>query len=33
MEGELISAWGVVRLIGGLQAKRDPLRREVLISE
>jgi hypothetical protein len=33
MEGELISAWGVVRLIGGMQAKRDPLRREVLISE
>jgi phytoene dehydrogenase-like protein len=33
MEGELISAWGVVRLIGGMRAKRDPLRREVLISE
>jgi hypothetical protein len=33
LEGELISAWGVVRLIGGAKAKRDPLRREVLISE
>jgi phytoene dehydrogenase-like protein len=32
-EGELVSAWGVVRLIAGTQAKRDPLRREVLISE
>jgi phytoene dehydrogenase-like protein len=33
LEGELVSAWGVVRLIAGGQPKRDPLRREVLISE
>jgi phytoene dehydrogenase-like protein len=33
LEGELVSAWGVVRLIAGTQGKRDPLRREVLISE
>jgi phytoene dehydrogenase-like protein len=33
LEGELVSAWGVARLITGTQPKRDPLRREVLISE
>ncbi|HVZ74429.1 MAG TPA: hypothetical protein VHJ20_18740 [Polyangia bacterium] len=33
IEGELIAAWGAMRLIGGMQPKRDPLRREVLISE
>jgi phytoene dehydrogenase-like protein len=33
LEGELVSAWGVVRLIAGGQPKRDSLRREVLISE
>jgi phytoene dehydrogenase-like protein len=33
LEGELVSAWGVVRLVAGGQPKRDPLRREVLISE
>jgi phytoene dehydrogenase-like protein len=33
LEGELVSAWGVVRLIAGGAPKRDPLRREVLISE
>jgi hypothetical protein len=33
LEGELVSAWGVVRLIAGGSPKRDPLRREVLISE
>jgi phytoene dehydrogenase-like protein len=32
-EGELVSAWGVVRLIAGGQPKRDPLRRDVLINE
>jgi phytoene dehydrogenase-like protein len=32
-EGELVSAWGVARLITGTQPKRDILRREVLISE
>jgi len=32
-EGELVSAWGVSRLIAGGQPRRDPLRREVLISE
>jgi phytoene dehydrogenase-like protein len=33
LEGELVSAWGVSRLIAGGQPRRDPLRREVLISE
>jgi phytoene dehydrogenase-like protein len=33
IEGELVSAWGVVRLIAGMQPKRDPLRRDLLISE
>jgi phytoene dehydrogenase-like protein len=33
VEGELISAWGVVRLIAGVAPKRDPLKRELLISE
>jgi phytoene dehydrogenase-like protein len=33
LEGELVSAWGVARLITGTQPKRDLLRREVLISE
>jgi hypothetical protein len=33
LEGELVSAWGVVRLIAGGLPKRDPLRRDVLISE
>jgi phytoene dehydrogenase-like protein len=33
LEGELVSAWGVVRLIAGGSPKRDPLRREVLINE
>jgi hypothetical protein len=33
LEGELVSAWGVVRLIAGGTSKRDPLRREVLINE
>jgi len=33
IEGELVSAWGVARLITGTQPKRDILRREVLISE
>jgi phytoene dehydrogenase-like protein len=33
LEGELVSAWGVARLITGTQPKRDILRREVLISE
>jgi phytoene dehydrogenase-like protein len=33
LEGELVSAWGVSRLIAGGQSRRDPLRREVLISE
>jgi len=32
-EGELVSAWGVARLITGTQPKRDTLRREVLINE
>jgi phytoene dehydrogenase-like protein len=32
-EGELVSAWGVVRLIAGTQGKRDQLRRQVLIDE
>jgi hypothetical protein len=32
-EGELVSAWGVVKLIAGTQGKRDQLRREVLIDE
>ena len=33
LEGELVSAWGVSRLIAGGQPRRDPLRREVLINE
>jgi phytoene dehydrogenase-like protein len=33
IEGELVSAWGVARLITGSHPKRDPLRREVLINE
>jgi phytoene dehydrogenase-like protein len=33
LEGELVSAWGVVRLIAGGSPKRDTLRREVLINE
>jgi phytoene dehydrogenase-like protein len=34
IEGELVSAWGVARLVtGGAQVKRDLLRREVLLSE
>lgn len=33
LEGELVSAWGVARLITGTAPKRDPLRREVLINE
>jgi phytoene dehydrogenase-like protein len=33
LEGELVSAWGVSRLITGTQPKRDPLRRQVLINE
>ena len=33
LEGELVSAWGVARLITSTQPKRDPLRRKVLISE
>jgi phytoene dehydrogenase-like protein len=33
LEGELVSAWGAARLITGTQPRRDPLRREVLISE
>ncbi len=32
-EGELVSAWGVARLITGTQPKRDTQRREVLINE
>jgi hypothetical protein len=32
-EGELVSAWGIARLITGNQPRRDPLRRKVLISE
>jgi phytoene dehydrogenase-like protein len=32
-EGELVSAWGVARLITGTQPKRDTRRREVLINE
>jgi phytoene dehydrogenase-like protein len=32
LEGELVSAWGVARLITGTQPKRDVLRREVLIN-
>ena len=33
LEGELVSAWGVVRLIAGGHPQPDPLRREVLINE
>jgi phytoene dehydrogenase-like protein len=33
LEGELVSAWGVARLISGTQPKRDARRREVLINE
>jgi phytoene dehydrogenase-like protein len=33
VEGELVSAWGLAKLITGTQPKRDILRREVLISE
>jgi phytoene dehydrogenase-like protein len=33
IEGELVSAWGVARLITGTQPKRDSLRRDVLFSE
>jgi phytoene dehydrogenase-like protein len=33
LEGELVSAWGVARLITGTQPKRDSRRREVLINE
>ena len=33
IEGELVSAWGVARLIAGGHPKRDVLRREVLLNE
>jgi hypothetical protein len=33
MEGEFVSAWGVLRLVAGTQPKRDVRRREVLLSE
>ena len=34
LEGELVSAWGVARLVtGGTTAKRDMRGRDVLISE
>ena len=33
IEGEFVSAWGVLRLVAGTQPKRDVRRREVLLSE
>ena len=33
VEGELVSAWGVARLVTGTQTKRDLRRHEVLLNE
>ncbi|HEY2902421.1 MAG TPA: NAD(P)-binding protein [Polyangia bacterium] len=33
VEGEFVSAWGVLRLVAGTQPKKDVRRREVLLSE
>src|SRR6185295_10514870 len=33
VEGEMVSAWGVARLVAGTSPKRDTGRREVLLNE